>query len=368
MIIYKYLAKEWIRFFITTLAILFLLLSTGSLIGGLLKSNVTPFQTILNHLLETPKNMRFLIPISCLVASLFCINKIKAQNELVAIFASGYSRKSLVLSFVMVSSLVALVQFLIISYVDPMLKSKRSLIMKGEHSKFKNLNEQGLRTSTITSGRIWYKSKNYFLSFSTFDEQKKTLHKVSFYHFTKNHKISKKVETLSLSHVKENLWTATDLRTYNFLDASRFPQVLHSKNQIMILNESYDDFKQIKSDITTLTPLPLYQYIKKMESTGINSNEYKIIFLEKFSSSLISIILTILATVTSFNPNRRSNSFGKNLTVISAFIIFYWLANTYLLEMGKNSKLNPWAACFIPLIFFIICIVVYFRKNRALST
>ena len=367
MTIYKYLVKEWFRFFVITFAVLFLLLSTGNLVGGLLKTHVTPVEAILNHLLETPGKMRLLVPISCLVASLFCINKIKIQNELVAIFASGYSRRNFILSFTAISCLVAIVQFFIASYVDPMVKSKRSLIMKDGHSKFKNLKEQGLKTSTIASGKIWYKSKNYFFSFSTFDEQKKTINMASFYHFTKDHKISQKIEALSLSHVENKTWAATDLRTYHFLDTARFPEVSYSQSQNITIDENYEDLKQIKSDITTLTPIPLYRYIKKLEGTGINSNEYKIIFLEKFSSSLLSIILTILGTVTSFNPNRRFNSFGKNLAFVSSFTVLYWLANTYLLEMGKSSKIPPWGACFAPLIFFALCIMVYFHKNRTLA-
>ena len=367
MILYKYLAKEWLRFFFITLAILFLLLSTGNMIGGLLRSNVTLLETILNHLLETPKNMKILVPISCLVASLFCINKIKAQNELVAIFASGYSRKIFILSFASISCFIAFIQFIIISYVDPVMKSKRHLVMKDGHSKFKNFKEQGLKTSTITSGKIWYKSKDYFFSFSTFDEKKKTIHQASFYHFTKNNKISKKIEALSLVHLEKNLWAATELRAYHFLDKPRFPEISHFKNKKISINETYEDFKQLKSDITTLTPVPLYQYIKKLESTGINSDEYKIIFLEKFSSPLLSIILTILATITSFNPNRRSRSFGKNMTFVVVFTVLYWLANTYLIEMGKNSKINPWAACFAPQLFFMVCISLYFHRNRTLS-
>ena len=367
MIIYKYIVKEWLRFFVITLVILFLLLSTGNLIGGLLRSNVTPLETILNHLLETPKNMRILIPISCLIASLFCINKIKAQNELVAIFSSGYPIRKFILSFISISCLIAIIQFFVISYVDPIIKSKRYLIMKDGDSKFKNLKEQGLKTSAMASGKIWYKSKKYFFSFSAFDEKKRTIHNASFYYFTKNHKISKKFEALSLAHVEQNKWIASNLQIYNFLDVPQFPKIIYFKNKELRINENYEDFKQIKSDITTLTPIPLYQYIRKLESTGINSNEYKIIFLEKFSSSLLSIILTILATVTSLNPNRRSHSFGRNLTYVSAFTILYWLTNTYLIEMGKNSKIHPWIACFAPLLFFIICIGIYFNKNKTLN-
>ena len=367
MTIYKYLIKEWFRFFLTSFAVLFLLVSTGNIIGGLLRANITPWETILNHLLEAPKNMKIIIPISCLVASLFSINKIKAQNELVAIFMSGYSRKIFVLSFMAISFLVASVQFFSISYLDPILKSKRFDIMKDGHRKFKNLKEQGLKTSTVSSGKIWYKSKDYFLSFSTFDEKNKIIHRPSFYYFTKEHKISKKIEALSLTHLEKKLWSAENLQTYAFLDNPEFPKISFFQNKNINIHESYDDFQQIKSDITTLTPLPLYQYIKKLESTGINPNEYKIIFLEKFSSSLLSIILAVLATVTSFNPNRRSRTFGKNLTIISVFTILYWLADTYLTEMGKNSNINPWVACFAPLIFFMICIAIYFHKNRTLS-
>ena len=367
MILHRYLIKEWLHFFIATFAILFLLLSTGNLIGGILRSNITPFEAILNHLLETPKNMRLLVPISCLVASLFCINKIKAQNELVAIFASGYSRKNFIFIFALISCFIALIQFFVISYIDPIVKSKRSLVMKDGDSKFRNLKEQGLKTSAISSGKIWYKSKKYFFSFSTFDENNKTIHRASLYYFTKDHKISKKIRALSLLHIKDKLWIAKNLRISDFLDTARFPKISHFKNTDIELNESYEDFKQIKSDITILTPVPLYRYIKKLESTGINPNEYKVIFLEKFSSSLLSIVLTILATVTSFNPNRRHHSFGKNLLFISAFTILYWLANTYLIEMGKNSKIHPWMACFAPLLFFMVCIGVYFHKNRTLT-
>ena len=367
MLIYKYLIKGWFGFFIATLAILFLLLSTGNLLGGLLRTNVTFLETVLNHILEAPKSMRILMPISCLVGSLFFINKIKAQNELVAIFASGYSRRSLVSSLAIISCLVALIQFFLVSYVDPIMKSKRFLVMKDRYSRFKNLKEQGLKTSTITSGKIWYKSKDYFFSFAAFDEEKKSIHQASFYYFTKDHKISQKIEALKLTHLEKNLWAATDLQIFNFLDKSEFPEIAHFENQNIEIRESYDDFIQIKSDITTLTPIPLFQYIKKLESTGINPNEYKIIFWEKVSSSLLSIILTIFATVIAFNPNSRFNSFGKNITFGSAFTVLYWLANTYLLEMGRNSKIQPWMACFAPTLFFMVCIIIYLRKNRVLA-
>ena len=368
MIFYKYIIKEWLRFFFIAFAILFLLVSTGNIIGGLLRANISPWETILNHLLETPKNMKMLVPISCLIASLFSINKLKSQNELVAIFSSGYSRKNIILGFMTISFFVALIQFFAISYLDPILKSKRFVIMKDGHRKFKNLKEQGLQTSTVSSGKIWYKSKNYFLSFSTFDEKNKTIHRPSFYYFTQAHKISKKVEALSLVHLENKSWLATGLQVYDFLDDSRFPEISYFESKNIDIYESHEDFQQIKSDITTLTPIPLYQYIKKLESTGINSNEYKIVFLEKFSSSLLSIVLAVLATVTTFNPNRRSRTFGKNLTIVSTFTVLYWLADTYLIEMGKNANINPWMACFTPLVCFMLCIAAYFHKNRTLRT
>ena len=239
--------------------------------------------------------------------------------------------------------------------------------MKDGHIKFKNLREKGLKTSTVSSGKIWYKSKNYFLSFPSFDEKNKVIHRPSFYYFTQKHKISKKIEALSLVHLQKNTWSAANLRIYDFLDSQEFPKISFFKNKNIDIHESYGDFQQIKSDITTLTLGPLYQYIKKLESTGINSNEYKIIFLEKFSSSLLSIVLSILATVTTFNPNRRTRTFGKNLAIVSTFTVLYWLADTYLIEMGKNANINPWVACFTPLIFFMLCIAFYFHKNRTLS-
>ena len=79
------------------------------------------------------------------------------------------------------------------------------------------------------------------------------------------------------------------------------------------------------------------------------------------------MVLAVLAAITAFNPNRRNNAFGKNLLFILAFTVSYWLLNTYLIEMGKNSKLNPYLACFGPSLLFCSYLGIYFYKNKNLS-
>ena len=368
MIVYRLITKEWITFFIGTLIILFLLLSVSNLVAGLLRTNVTFREILLNHFIETPRYLKLLIPISCLSASFFSLDKLKGQNELVAIFASGYSRRQLISYVFVISLAVALAQLLISGYVDPFIRANRDRIMQDGSKKFRNLKRQGLSAGTIVSGKIWYRSNDYFISFLTFDDIKNTLSNASLYYFTKHGKMFKKLEIDSLSHLEGNFWRGTGVTEYLFLDEPAiFPSVKKYSQRHLEFNETPEDFVQIKADISTITIVKLYRYIKKLESTQINANRYMILFLNNFSNATLSILFAILAMFSIFTPSRKAGFFGKHLVFILAFITLYWFVSTYFSELGKTSKLNPYLACFGSQILLVFYMSFFFYKNRNLS-
>ena len=112
----------------------------------------------------------------------------------------------------------------------------------------------------------------------------------------------------------------------------------------------------------------LWQYIQQLKNSGINISEYMVLFYDKFSNSIICVIFTILASVSIFNPNRRSSSFGKNIALVLFFTIMYWLVYSYLIELGNNEKISPIAATFSVPIAFAFILIIIFSKNRKLSS
>jgi lipopolysaccharide export system permease protein len=366
-IIRRIITQEWLKFFFISFVGLLVLLTVGNLLPGFLRGNVTPQEVIFNHLIELPGNMKKILPITCLVASLFSINKLKNRNELVAIFASGFNRTQFLSTIFWLSASIGFMLFLISGYIDPYVKSKRSDLISDSGRKFRNLKSQGLKSSTFGSGRIWYRGSNYFFSFKAYNKVDKVLSGVNLYYVDQAGALSKRVLATQLIHQVGNLWKGTNVRVSSKLSTNQFADFKRHKELVISIDESPIDFLQIESDITTLTPIKLKRYIDQLKDVGINTNEYEMLHYDKYASAVLCIIFAILASLSIFTPNRRTASPGKNFFFIFVFVIGYWLVYSYFYELGKNSKLPPeFASGFVPLVF-ILFISVIFLRNRKLS-
>jgi lipopolysaccharide export system permease protein len=358
--------KEWIRFFIGAFIVLILLITVAELISGFLRTTVTPTEVIFNHLLELPGKFKLIMPVSCLAASLFSINKLKNRNELTAIFASGYSRKRFMRDIAVGGVIVALSQFLISSFIEPYAKSKKDLFIKDGQAKFKNLKSKGLMASTIGSGKMWFKSDRYFFSFSTFDKEKSQLNDITTYFFNSSNLILSKVTAPYVRYVA-GAWMTDKAIVVNDLTGNQFPSSSEKLSFNLKIDETPSDFKEIEADITTLNFFKLFRYILKLNEGGINVNEYLVILLEKISISIVCIVFSLVAAIGAFTPNRRGSSFGKSLIGVFVFVILYWLINSYFIQLGISSKIHPVIACFSVPVLFAIYLTHYFFRNRTLK-
>ncbi len=368
MLLKKLILKEWYRFFLSSVIVLFLLLTVANLISGFLRGNVTPVEVLLNYLIEIPGFLLKIFPVSCLTASLFSINKLKNRNELTAIFASGFSAKKYFVTLIQASAVVAIVQLFIGGFVQPMTRSYRDNLIENSDNKFRNLKAKGLRTSTIGTGKIWFKSGNYFFSFSSFDKKNGVLNNVTLYFFNHLFKLERKIKASKLIHSDGSFWIAENAHVFKNADSEKvFPEKVNIPSLKVELKEDLNDFKKIESDITTLGLFNLYLYISRLSESGINTSEYLIMFLDKISSSLICIILSLVAATAIFSPNRRTSSFGKNLGLVFLLTLVYWLTYDYSLELGRSSKINPYVAAFSLPFIFTIYLAYQYKVNQKLK-
>lgn len=360
----KIIFTEWLRFFLGSAIVLLVVLSLGHTINGIMRTNSDLYQVFVGLLIEIPNFMIKIFPVSSLVGSLFAINKLRNTNELTAIFASGYSRREFMGDIFFISMLMALLLFAINSYILPYAKSKKDLV-QDMYGNFSTFQAKGLTANTINSGKIWYKSGDYFFNYSTFDKKTNQLYNVEIFYYDQSHKLTEKIEANSASNIKENQWLLKNVRHLTNLNFDDFPiESTHTEYTIKI-NENLSDFQKINSDITTLNIVKLWEYISILTTSGLNTAEYLVLFYDKFSVSFICIILAMLAATAMFTPNRRTSSFGKNAGLIFAFTLFYWFIYSYLMTLGQSSKIHPLLATFgVPIIFCFILIFYFFYHRK----
>jgi len=360
----RLIVKEWFSYFLGALIMFSVLISVGNIVSGLLRTNVSAKDVLFNHLIDFPNSLKMIFPIASLVATLFSLSKLQNTNQLSAIFSAGYSRLKFTQDLFFCSALSSIFIFALLGFVRPYLKVKKERLIHQAEAKFRNLQEVGLRSSTIGSGKIWFKNGSYFFSFSSYDRQKAVIWEPNIVQF-KNHQIEKQIRADSAKNLGGNKWKFFNVTELSQLAGQTFPTFTKSESTEMELSESTVEFNQIEADITTLGLFSLYRYLSSLSRSGINIDEYTMLFLEPFSTAIICILMAFVSIGAVFNPNRRSSSFGKSVFVVFIIAIGYWLLSSYFDELGKSSQVSPLiSSMIIPMMLLLIIIINYLRNRE----
>ena len=362
----RLILKEWFIYFFGAVVILLMILSLGHILNGLLKAT-NDFKSIFIDLgLEIPSFLIKIFPVSCLVASLFSINKLKSRNELTSIFASGFSRRQFITLIGFAGLIVGFFLFIINGYLVPYSKHKQALnLIKASNPDTQTV-KNPVSINALQSGRIWFKSQGYFFSYSSFDANTNTIYDLSLFFYDKTFHHSEQYAARSAKFIKDNVWLLTSGVHVTNLENATFPTPKSFNNEEVILNETVSDFKKINADISTLNIWKLYDYINVLRANKINDNEYFVTFLDKFASGFTCLVLAILASIALFNPNRRSSSFGSNIAFVLSFTFVYWFIYSYFMTLGQTSKISPYYATFTVPFIFVIYLGIYFIYHRKL--
>ena len=337
----KLIWKEWLKSLMVAILALFLLFSVAELITGFLRTTVTPLEVLINYLLLLPLTFSKVIPLACLLASLFSFQRLRNRNELVAIFASGFSRIEFISAMLQIASVIMAIQFINLGYLDPLSKQlHREIIVDGER-KFSQAQRKGLLTSMIDSGKIWYRSENYYISYSAYDKKKKVLIQPTFFYFNEKKENTQIIKAEQASGSDSGAWTLLGAQEIKKISGETFPEVGPHEQLQLSLQENPSDFDRIDNDLNTLGLISLFEFVSQIKRSGILANEYEIFLLKKIADSIICLLFALVPIAIVFSPSRRNSSFGKNVLFAILFTLAYWMVQNGFLALGNSAKIPP---------------------------
>jgi lipopolysaccharide export system permease protein len=362
LILSSLIVKEWFKSLLGAIVVLFLLITTADLINGFLQGKEIS-RVFLEYLLKMPDLMGKMLPICSLVATLFSLNRLKAHSELISILAAGVSYFKIYLLIGSCGLFMVALQFYNLGFLEPIAnKVKRQEITKSQKSEGRYLTR-----SSLEGGKFWYKSQNYFASFTFFDRSSSSLQNFEIYFFNDEHKSAKILKSKEAIYNGRNKWILKNVTELSNLDQAVFPIQADQKEHEITLQEIPEDFGEFEADLTTLSFFKLYQFVRRLSKTGINVNEYQIILMNKIFLSLICFVFALLPVSSIFNPNRRSSSFGKNVVQTLLITVIFWILYSSSVAFGNSGTLPPILATgIVPTLFFSFVLWTYF-KNRKLS-
>jgi lipopolysaccharide export system permease protein len=283
---------------------------------------------------------------------------------LVAIFATGFSRKDFLITLISGSILISLIQFYNVGFLIPKSTLQKEINLNPNS---KALKGEGLRKIFIDKGKFWYKQEDYFLSFSGFNQNSDILRNVYLLKFDKNHNLNEVVLADKIEYRGNHNWLFSNVSIYSDLANMEFPKIQKEGSLLLWLHEIPQDFKEIQANISTLNFFELGKYIDRFKKSEINTSTFEVLYLDMISSSIICIIFSLLAAMPLFYPNRRGNPFGRYLLYVFFFTLIYWFVYSFLLELGKNSKMNEYFSVFILPVCFLTFLGLFFKKHSRLT-
>ncbi len=361
-ILTKLVVREWIRAFIGAFLVLFLITSVADILSGFIRGKTADY-VFTYYMIKMPDFLSKILPAACLLSTLFSLNNLKNHSELIAILATGFSVKKIILIIIYLSAIVSTFQFVVVSYLQP--ASNKLKLNYEDELQFEKLKKHSISTSSLESERVWYKSNTYFASFTGFDREKNELKELSLYFYSQSFRASKIIHAKTATYVKDNLWTLKSVTSHSKLENNEFPEPKNFTEITLALDEVPEDFNKFESEVRTLNIISLKNFISRMERTGINVIEYKVIFYEKIALSFTCLIFALIALNTLYSPNRRGGSFAKTVIYTLGFSLGFWVLHTSTMALGTSGGLPPvLAAATIPLIFSLFILGTFYKHRK----
>lgn len=340
----KYILKKFLTTYVFTVLILvavILVIDFTEKNDDFIKTNPGIGEIIFDYYLNLiPFYANMLSPITVFIATVFVTAKLASHTEIVAILSSGVSFRRMLVPYLMGSSLIAVIIFVLLGWVIPN-ANKESVAFQVKYIK-----------SPFT-----YDSRNIHIKIApetyVYMESYNNIANVGYNFALENIEGTTLKQKLTSNSISWNSdvekWHIDNytLRTFNGEDET----ITKGSSLDTTLNMWPRDFESTYKLEQTMTLTRLNEFINEKRDRGADDIEiYLIEKYERFSYPFAIIILTVIGVIMSARKARGGVGFQIALGFFLAFVfIIFVIASRSLAQVGDIA---PQIAAWIPTIIF----------------
>jgi LPS export ABC transporter permease LptG len=357
-IIDKYLLKEFalpLLYCFDAFLMLFLVLDLLENLGDFIQYHVRAGQILQYYLITLPDALVLLLPMSLLLAVLFCLSNLGKHNELIALRASGVGIGRIALPLLACGALATVVVFALNQSLVPRAKERADSFLsemrgRGAKSVFANF-----FFANIPERRDWYARR--------FDTRARQLETVEV------HQRNPTGAPLFDIFAETAVWTNN---AWRFLQADVYDHargqevVFHvAETNLTAINESPRRLAVEGRQADQLTTSELRRHIDVLlhqTSRARRVAEYQVTYHYRFAFPLTCLIIIWLGVPLGTRVSRRGPMLGVGVALL-LIVAFYFLTNISL-AMGKGERLPPALAAWLTNGVFTVVGAVLMARTR----
>ncbi|MCQ2598104.1 MAG: LptF/LptG family permease [Treponema sp.] len=343
--------KKFIPVFLGALVFFGVILNVVDLLMNLWKyiSFQVPMGTVLQIMkLYVPKTLWYSIPLAILFASSYCLSELYANNELLALFASGVSLLKFTLPMLIFSVFMSFALFV---FDDKLVvntyyqKTELQAKVLEESSSSNNSNVAVI----AEGGDILYFVREY-------NERQHRIFTV----YIVFRDSEKRVQSIIYSgsgtwNEETEVWDFKKPLQYDLVDES-LVSVPVSEELLKRINEPYGTFRRDTVDIENIDVKNAKIYIDHLKRAGLPYNEELSKYYKKFSFPFIIFIVVFLSI--GLTGKTKKNVLLMSLaSSITAAVLFY-VTQMVTMLMAQYGYISALSGAWSPVVLFVIISIV----------
>ncbi len=290
MIFFRYISKEFIRYYsVTTMVFMAIFILVDFIEKNprvFLKYDASWENILLYYIYALPSQYILFSPLAVLLAVLITLILLGRNLEIIAMRACGQSLVKIAQPLFIISLLIFLINVVVINGLIPITSHKYQAVDRKIRQK---------KSSRKFLDKHWMRHENSFYHIGKFSSSNTRLTDISIFQLSPNFILGKRIEIKKASwDKKKKIWNTEDAVITSFSSAGTIRDVKsQKKGNIPLAGEPKDfSFEEKKPD--SMSYFELNNFIDKSRKEGIDVSELIVELHLKFSYPFINIIMCLL--------------------------------------------------------------------------
>lgn len=349
-IIQRLYLKDFFRLLILITFGLSLIFSLIDMIGKtdtFMSSKSSAWTLVLYAMLNMPRFLIYLLPMSILTCSLFTFSQAFRRQEIAAIKAAGGRLRTLFYPFIATGVLLSILAFATNEVIVPDFSQKADDLQNNLEGKEKK--------SALSGGTIWLKNNDGSpVKIDLYIAEKKLARGVSI--FILGRDFLKEQIIAQEAFWNGRTWILNNVRIYD-IDTGEIKKI---KSMEYAGLESPKLFTNQLKTSEEMGIYDLYHYMQRLKNAGFNNLKLVIDLNSRISFPLINIFMMMLGIALSTRGKIGGGLVTAGLGLLISLL--YWLGYTFSLSIGYAGFIPPvLAAWIIPFLFGALAVYLFMK-------
>ena len=357
-IIDRYILKMFLAYLVAGLAVFVTLFVAVDFTSTFVRYDVSPGTLLAYYAYFSPAIIYQMIPVACLMATVFTLSGINRTQELTALYSVGMSLARISAPILVSVGIVSALSFWMGDRLVPLATQKKNFVY------YVDIRNQPGLYSTVKKNKIWFRSENVLFNIQTLNAPERRAQGLSLYYFNQAWDLVQLVRAENVS-MDGNSWDLRNGSVTIFTEDSSFPLTREFKTKRIAMGGSgISDIESSSKTSDIMNISELSRFITRNKAAGLDTVNYEVDYHSKFSFAFAAFVMTLLGIPFSVRGSRRSGGTMVNAGMCILLTFVYWVFYSSGLALGKYGSLSPFISAWLPNIVMTLLAVNFLVRLR----